>query len=164
MTKTTDFLDSFSSVTIGLVQMLKSPSVLVSVGVSALFLNYYGTYEMFIEALLICIFADSVFGIWLAYKQRAFEWHKAIKIVEKIVVYAFYLLIVHFVSRIEWVHQFDEAVKYFTNFIYTLMIVNEGRSAVKNGNVVYPNRIASVIVKWFDVIEGKAKKVIDQQP
>jgi len=163
MTKTSDFLDSFSSVTIGLVQMLKSPSLVVGVGVGAFFLNYYSSYEMFIEALLICIFADSVFGIWLAYKVKAFEWSKAVKIVEKIVVYAFYLLIVHFVSRIEWIHQFDDAVKYFTNFIYTLMIVNEGRSAVKNGNIVYPNRIASVIVKWFDVIEGKTKKVIDGQ-
>jgi len=161
MNKTEGFFSAFVNVTTGVTSLLKSPVAIAGAAYGSLFLNYYGKYHMFIEALLVCILADSIFGVWLAYKKKLFEWVKAVKILEKMVVYGFYLLIIHFVSRIEYIQQYGDWVGYFTNFIYTLMILNEGRSAFKNGNEVYPNKIFGVVVKAFDLIEGKAKGAIN---
>jgi hypothetical protein len=160
MNKTENFFDSFNGITLGILKLLNSPTIVASLAVSSVFLNYYARYDMFIQALLVCILADSLFGVWLAYKNKSFEWNKAMKIIEKIVVYSFYLLIVHFVSRINFIAQFDDYVSYLTSFIYTLMITNEGRSAIKNGNRVYPNKVAGSVVRVFDIIEGKANKII----
>ncbi|MDP1814398.1 MAG: phage holin family protein [Leadbetterella sp.] len=121
------------------------------------FSNYLTGYAPFIEALLVCILGDSIFGIYLAHRENKFEWAKAMKILEKLIVYAFYLWIIHVVSRVPFIQNYGEWVQYFTSFIYSLMILNEGRSAFKNGNKVHPNKISGWVVAMFDKIEGNMK-------
>jgi len=157
MNKVESFMATMSSVSLGIVKVLSNPLLLITAGIGGFLSVYFDNYGPFIEALLVCIFADSLFGVYLAYKKQAFKWEKAMKIVEKMVVYAFYLWIIYVVSKVPFIQNYGDWIAYFTSFIYSLMILNEGRSAFKNGNQVYPNRIAGWVVAVFDKIEGNIK-------
>jgi hypothetical protein len=157
MNKVDGFVATVSSVSLGMMKVLMNPMLFATALAGTVFSNYLEGFAPFIEALLVCVFADSIFGVYLAHREKNFEWNKAMKILEKLIVYAFYLWIIHVVSRVPFVQQYGDWIQYFTSFIYSLMILNEGRSAFKNGNKVHPNKISGWVVSMFDKIEGNIK-------
>lgn len=157
MNKVDGFVATVGSVSLGMLKVLMNPLLFTTAILGTVFSNYLTGYAPFIEALLVCILGDSIFGIYLAHRENKFEWAKAMKILEKLIVYAFYLWIIHVVSRVPFIQNYGEWVQYFTSFIYSLMILNEGRSAFKNGNKVHPNKISGWVVAMFDKIEGNMK-------
>lgn len=124
--------------------------------------GYFSNYKPFIDALAICILADSVFGVWIAIRENKFKLSKSFAIVQKIVVYSFYLLIIHYISKLDWISEFDITVLYITKFVFTAMILTEGKSAVENGNSLFPNKIAGTIVWFFEKIEGRMNDKVNK--
>jgi hypothetical protein len=157
MNKASGFFEVFLGVSTGLGKVMSSPPLLFLSGLMAGASSYVDINGAFLYALGVCIFADSVFGVWLARKKGEFDWDKAVRIIEKIVVYSFYMWVIHSITRIGWFNDFDVQVRYLTNAVYSVMIVHEGRSAFRNGHRVHPNKVAGFVVDIFDRIEGKIK-------
>lgn len=157
MNKASGFWEVFLGISVGLAKVIGSPPLLFLSGVLAGASAYVDTNGAFLYALGVCIFADSVFGIWLARKKGEFDWDRAVRIVEKIVVYSFYMWVIHSITRIAWFDNFELQVGYLTSVVYSVMIVHEGRSAFRNGHRVHPNKVAGFVVDIFDKIEGKMK-------
>lgn len=155
MNKASGFFEVFGGISLSLVKVMGSPPLLFLSGLMAGASSYIHINGAFLYALGVCIFADSVFGIWLARKKGEFDWDKAVRIIEKLVVYTFYMWVIHSITRIAWFDNFEVQVGYLTSVVYSVMIVHEGRSAFRNGNKVHPNKIAGFVVGIFDKIEGK---------
>jgi phage-related holin len=157
MNKVSGFWGTLVSVSMHLAQVVQNKFWLaVSAVTSAGLLNYVEEYNSLINVLVICVFSDSLFGIWISIKKKKFEWAKAFRIVEKIVVYFFYLWISHSIAGLTFLEKYD-FVDYLHVFIYVIMIINEGKSAFKNGNIIYPNKISGMVVSVFDLVENQAR-------
>ena len=167
MNKILNFIETATIMTVSVYKMitavLMKPILTIPVFFSLIISGaYYIDYKPFIEALVVCIFADSVFGVWLSIKEKRFELSKSVAIVQKIVVYGFYLLIVHYISKLDWIIEFDITIMYITKFVFTAMILTEGKSAVQNGNILFPNKIAGTIVWFFDKIDGRMNDKVNK--
>jgi hypothetical protein len=145
-----------------LLAIIKTPYLFVPTFILVGFDNYLNDYARFVEALAICILADSVFGVWLSLKENRFQLSKSMAIVQKLVVYFFYLIIIHYISRLDWLTSFDTTIIYITKFVLTAMILTEGKSAIENGNILFPNKIAGTIVWFFEKIEGKLDAKVER--
>ncbi|UBM58225.1 phage holin family protein [Marinilongibacter aquaticus] len=121
--------------------------------------DYFDNYYAYIVTLIICILADSVFGVWLSIKNGKFKWKKAVAIVEKVGVYFFYIVIIHRVTTIKILEDL-QWLSYVQVFCYSLMILNEAKSAFGLGYKIYPNPIMRPIVAALDIIEDQANSRI----
>ena len=166
MNKIEQFLHTSAVMSISIGKMLLSILTNIKLFIPTFLLvgldNYMSDYNRFVVALIFCIVADSVFGVWLAFKEDRFQWSKAVVIVQKLVVYFFYLIIIHYISRLDWLTAFDTTIVYITKFVFTAMILTEGKSAIENGNKLFPNQIAGTIVWFFDKIEGKMESKLER--
>lgn len=166
MNKLDEFGNIVIGVTLGFLKMLfaifTTPKLFAPTFLGLWYTGYFVSYTNFLQALGVCILADSVFGVWIAIKNKTFEMSKSFSIIQKIVVYSFYLIIVHYITRLDWIIGFDVTVVYLTRFILTAMILEEARSATRNGNILFPNAIAGRIVWFFDKIEGRMNDKVNK--
>lgn len=166
MNKIEQFFQTTGILTVAIGKMilsiLKTPILYIPTFILVGFERYMLDYQRFVDALIICILADSVLGVWLSIKEKRFEFSKSMAIVQKIVVYFFYLLIIHYISRLDWLSTFDATIIYITKFVLTAMILTEGKSAIENGNSLFPNKVAGSIVWFFEKIEGKLEGKVDK--
>lgn len=162
MNKVEDFVGLLGAVTLGVYKSLslifKIPFLFLGTSVSIGLSLYWGDHRLYFEALAVCLFFNTITGGILAFKEGRFTILGLCNVFMKVVVYAMYLLILHFVTRLDVVVQFDTGIEIITKLLLTGIIVNEGRSAVDNGDKLYPNMATGFIKQFFDKIENGISK------
>ena len=162
MNKIEDFVGLLGAVTMSLyksfVLIYKIPVLYIGTGLSIGLSVYWGDNRLYLEALSVCLFFNTVTGGILAFKEDRFTIVGLCNVFMKVVVYAMYLIILHFVTRLDVLVHWELGIEVITKLLLTGIIVNEGRSAVDNGDKLYPNWATGFIRNFFDKIENGISK------
>ena len=119
--------------------------------------DYVTDNKKYIVVALLCIGFDWASAVVLALKDGTFEYLKSGKILIKVAVYGFIMLIIHQVVQIEDTSGFlGGMLSYLEALAFWLIIVGEGGSGLKKAHKVYPNKLSEFLIALIDSVEKKA--------
>jgi hypothetical protein len=119
--------------------------------------SYITDNRRYIVVVVLCIGFDWICAVVLAFKAGTFKLAKSGKIIVKVAVYSFIMLLIHQVVKIEdTTGFFGEMLKMLEAVGFWFIILGEGGSAIKKANEIYPNKLSQFLIALIDNFEKKA--------
>lgn len=110
----------------------------------------------YLNFLIVLFVLDTVFGVWKSIKDKTFDFDKIWDVIAKAFVYGGVLVVGHVLSYFT-VDKNVSGYGFVANVFYSMLILFEARSALRNMGEVYPN---AAFIQWA---EGKISEIIQKR-